>query len=101
MTRMNAGTGVLAAGILALACAAAGPPRAEPANDATVVLGTFDSRAIAVAYGNSDPFRAYITGLRQELEDAKASGDDARAAELEAFGPSQSVACHHARRING
>ncbi|MGI9517942.1 MAG: hypothetical protein ACR2NP_12895 [Pirellulaceae bacterium] len=52
-----------------------------------VRIGTFDSRAIAVAWASSASFSEYVQGLRNELEQAKADGDEDRVKELEAFGP--------------
>jgi hypothetical protein len=76
----------------------------QPAADTTVLaeqpeattpqsmvrIGTFDSRAVAVAYANSDEVLGYMAGLRAEYEEAKAAGDEERVAELEVLGPAQS-----------
>lgn len=87
-----------AAAVLVLACASAGDPLGRPPdaprNNAGVTLGTFDSRAVTIAYANSAGFVAYLSGLRQELNDAQAAGDDARVAELEAFGPALQAQLH-------
>jgi hypothetical protein len=72
------GTAVLA---LLIACAAAGRP-ARPAGPLT--LGTFDSRAVAVAYVGSAFCAAELATLKAEMEQAQAAGDTARAAALEA-----------------
>ncbi|MHC5210270.1 MAG: hypothetical protein ACYTG2_06100 [Planctomycetota bacterium] len=104
MTRFQAGASALAAGVLILACAAAVRPAGAPAAgdrvaagqaDVTpIVLGTFDSRAVAVAWVGSDAFRAIMAGLHQDLADAKAAGDEARVAELEALGPQMQARIH-------
>ena len=56
-----------------------------------VVVGTFDSRAIAVAYIRSDANAELLYQMRAEVEsalaEARAAGDDARVAELEQRGP--------------
>jgi len=49
-----------------------------------VRVGTFDSRALAVAYYRSDAFRRHMEGLKAEYEKAKAAGDEKRVKELEA-----------------
>jgi hypothetical protein len=81
----------LLAGALILACTAAVHP---PEGEGTVTLGTFDSRAVAIAYAGSEAFGSYMSGLMQELDDAKRAGDTARVAELEAFGPELQARLH-------
>lgn len=51
-----------------------------------VVVGTFDSRIIAVAYYNTEAHMSYVEGLKTEHAEAEASGDEARVKELEAIG---------------
>jgi hypothetical protein len=53
-----------------------------------VRLGTFDSRAVAVAYARSDTFASRLQGMRAELQEAKEAGDEDRASRLEAEGQS-------------
>jgi hypothetical protein len=84
MKKLTLITGMLAVGALALAAR----PREAPAEDhPEVVLGTYDSRAVAIAYVRSDAHEAYLKGLHAELKQAKESGDADRVAELEALGP--------------
>jgi len=52
----------------------------------SVVVGTFDSRIIAVAYYNTEAHKSYIQSLKAEHAEAEASGDKERAKELEAIG---------------
>jgi hypothetical protein len=52
-------------------------------------IGTFDSRAVAVAYGRSDAFNSQVADLMTEYEKAKTSGDEKRIKELEAEGPAK------------
>ena len=52
----------------------------------SVVIGTFDSRVIAIAYYNTEAHKSYIEGLKTEHEKAEASGDKERVKELEAIG---------------
>jgi hypothetical protein len=87
MISMRARVGALAAGALVLACAALVGPADRPADDARVTLGIFDSRAVAIAYANSERFETRMAGLLEDLDEARAAGDEARVAELEAFGP--------------
>ncbi|MGA2262224.1 MAG: hypothetical protein ABSH28_12390 [Acidobacteriota bacterium] len=54
---------------------------------AAVRIGTYDSRAIAIAYYNSgQPAQAQVRGLQAEYAKAKAANDDKSAKELEAAG---------------
>ncbi len=53
-----------------------------------VRVGTFDSRALAMAYYRSEAFKRQMNGLRAEYEKAKAAGDEKRVKELEAEGSS-------------
>ena len=57
--------------------------------NASMRVGTFDSRAVAVAYGRSEVFMNHVAGLMTEYERAKAAGDDKRALELEAEVPAE------------
>ena len=52
----------------------------------SVVLGTFDSRVIAIAYYNSEAHKSYVEDLKSEHAEAEASGDSERAMELQAIG---------------
>ena len=60
----------------------------------SVIVGTFDSRVIAVAYYNSDAHKKYIEGLKTEHADAEASGNTERARELEALGEASQELAH-------
>ncbi len=64
----------------------------------TVVVGTFDSRAVAVAYLQSDVFRDYLVAqqanVARVLERAKTAGDDELVAELGALGPAMQKRLH-------
>lgn len=51
---------------------------------ATLRVGTFDSRAVAVAYAGSENFNRRIRGLMDEYKNAKAAGDRQKADQLEA-----------------
>ncbi len=59
-----------------------------------VRVGSFDSRAIAVAYVRSDKFKNYLEGLQAELEQAKAANDEKRVKELEIQGPEMQKLIH-------
>ena len=51
-----------------------------------VVVGTFDSRVIAVAYYNSAAHMSYVKDLKADHAEAEESGDTELAKELEAIG---------------
>lgn len=66
----------------------------ENTSGSKVRIGTFDSRALAVAYARSEAFGHYMKGLRAEYEKAKAEGDEKRVKELEAEGPALQELLH-------
>ena len=60
----------------------------------TVRVGTFDSRALALAYYRSEPFNAQIKKVKAEYEKVKAAGNEKRAKELGAEGQAQQELAH-------
>ena len=96
MKKLHAGMGLLLGGLLVLTLAAQEPAVSPQAP--RVVVGTFDSRAIAVAYIRSDAHAKRLNKLRAEVEaalaEARAAGDEARVAELEARGPALQRKAH-------
>ena len=66
----------------------------EPTSGSKIHIGTFDSRALAVAYYSSEAFLRQAGELRTEYEKAKAEGDEKRVKELEAEGPAQQELMH-------
>jgi hypothetical protein len=72
--------------LILAALAPASTARGEEPATKTLRIGTFDSRAVVLAYGNSALGRERLTGLRADLEKAKADGDSKRAEQLEAEG---------------
>jgi hypothetical protein len=49
-------------------------------------VGTFDSRAVAIAYGRSEAFGRAVKSAKEEYEKAKSEGNEKRAKELDAEG---------------
>ncbi len=83
------------AGGLGLACAVTAPElRAEDRDERAVRVGTFDSRAVAIAYYRSEEFKRAMRELHEQHEDAKSSGDAERAAALESQGREQQELTH-------
>lgn len=70
---------LLAIGALGCASTPAATPESEP-----VRIGVYDSRAIAVGWANTAPFKAWWDSLQSEYNQAKAAGDQKRVEELEA-----------------
>ena len=60
----------------------------------SVVVGTFDSRVIAIAYYNTEAHASYIEGLKTEHAEAEASGDKERVKELETIGETSQELAH-------
>jgi Skp family chaperone for outer membrane proteins len=57
-------------------------------------VGTFDSRAIAMAYVNTDDFKQALHKLKDEYKKAMADGDEKKAKELGAKGEAQQRLLH-------
>jgi hypothetical protein len=88
---------VLAVGILAGAMLlnSSGISRAADKGKRTLLrVGVYDSRAIAIAYANSDYWNKILTEKRAELEQAKKEGDAEKVREIEAWGPAQQTEAH-------
>ena len=66
----------------------------EKTSGSKVRVGTFDSRAVAMAYFATDAFKRQLSGLRAEHEKAKAAGDEKRVKELGAEGPALQELMH-------
>jgi hypothetical protein len=59
-----------------------------------VVVGTFDSRVLAVAYYNTEAHISYVEGLKTEHAEAEAAGNEERVKELEAIGEASQELAH-------
>ena len=57
-------------------------------------IGTFDSRAIAIAYYNSEAHSDYIKNLKAERDKAKEAGDEERVKELNEEGEASQELAH-------
>lgn len=84
--RTLAGFAALGAAATAALLLAAGPsePAAKEVTAHTVRIGTYDNRAIAMAWAASE--YNPVKGKMAEMEKAKAEGDDAKVKELEHWG---------------
>ncbi len=51
--------------------------------ETTLRVGVYDSRAIAIAYGNSAEFRKSLDGITADYKNAKEAKDDKRVKEIE------------------
>lgn len=80
----------LAAVVLTLSLASATP--SAPEAGAKLRVGVYDSRAIAIAYGNSDYLPA--REMKQKYRAAKEAGDEARVKELETWGQDHQKKLH-------
>jgi len=96
MKKLRAGIGVLLGGLFVLTPSA--QDNTATTEYPTVVVGTFDSRAVAVAYAQSDAFGDYLVAqqadVAQVLERAKTAGDKGLVAALEALGPAMQKRLH-------
>ena len=57
-------------------------------------IGVYDSRSVAVAYAGTAAFNTWLSSLKEQYAKAKASGDTALAAKLEAQGKGQQTLMH-------
>jgi hypothetical protein len=64
--------------------ALAGATAWAQSKETTLRVGVYDSRAIAVAYGNSAEFRKSLDGITADYKKAKEAKDDKRVKEIEA-----------------
>lgn len=97
---------VLAAMCVGMWIVAAGQPaRAEDASRPTtqpalglprapVRVGTFDPRAVALAYYRSSRFQQHLRELRAECDRSRAAGDASRVAEIESQGKAEQGLAH-------
>ncbi len=98
MKRPYASNGTLFGGMLALTMALSGQDTTPTHKSPTVVVGTFDSRAVLFAYVGSDEFKDYLSAQKADvgrvLERAKAAGDEELVAKLDALGPALQKRIH-------
>lgn len=96
MKTLHAGALLLLAGLTTLTLSAQASH--TTAENPTVVLGTYDSRAVAIAYVRSDDFAEYLreqqADLGRLLERARDNGDAALASELDRLGPAMQRRVH-------
>ncbi len=88
---------VVALAVSVLAAAGAAAAQAPT----TVRVGTFDSRAVALAYYRSPEQARWVAGLKGDIERATAAHDDAHAKELEARGSARQMLMHQQVFSNG
>src|ERR1035438_7492317 len=81
----------LAMAAMLAAVVSCGGPLAAAQDAKPLRIGVFDSRAVALAYGNSDEFRRITRGMRADYDTAKAANNDSRAQELETEGDRKST----------
>jgi len=85
----------LAVAIAAIAVYAAAQPAPHPAaENATERIGTYDSRAIVVAYAGSQFQKATMNDLVSRQQKAKKAGDEKEVARLEAEGRAWQAQLH-------
>jgi hypothetical protein len=92
-------SGIAGGGLFVLACLVASTVLAAESPEENGVkrklrVGTFDSRALAVAYAASDANNKYVQGLREQHDKAKEAGDDKRARQIEAEAEAQQQRLH-------
>jgi len=68
--------------------------RAQSAAPAAIRVGTYDSRAIAVAWVGSNMHRQWLAQLVAERDKAKAAGDEKKVQEIQARGGAEQSRVH-------
>jgi len=86
--------GVVTAVSLAASSSTAQAPGPSAPRGTKVRVGTFDSRALAIAYYRSPAFEKEIGELRTKLKEAEASGNTQLAKKLAADGPALQSLVH-------
>jgi len=94
MTKITALLSVLVAGLLALAVTSTAQDSDAATAPEAIVLGTFDSRGIALAYYRSAAFSAALKELHAQRDAAEAEGDTKLVEELERRGPAMQAEAH-------
>jgi hypothetical protein len=84
---------VLAGGLTTGAAILGGAP-AQKAERASLRVGTFDSRAVTVAFAASEIFDRQLRQLKEEHQKAKAAGDEEKVKKLETEGKAQQEQFH-------
>lgn len=92
--RMNLPVVIAALAMLAMQSTDAAVQPSPRPSEATVRVGVFDSRAVAIAYYRSEEFKALLANLHAEHGKAKAAGDDKRAKQLENRGRALNELAH-------
>jgi hypothetical protein len=70
------------------------PVGAQPGGNQKLRIGTYDARAVAMAYAHSEMNQKQLTEKMQELKDAEAKGDAKRIKELKAWGETHQWLLH-------
>lgn len=95
--KLHIGIGMLLLGVI-VALAASTRNLAAAPDHPEVVVGTFDSRAVAMASVRSTAFTEYLRAQKadvgQAIERAKAAGDQSLLADLDALGPAMQKRIH-------
>jgi len=87
------GVAVAALGVTACMSMVQAGPASRPMPSGMRV-GTYDARAVAVAYAHSDIFDRIYKARKAELDQAKSQGNSQRVAELKAWGEAQQQRLH-------
>jgi len=82
--------------IMLMACSGGESEQAEDISTApdAITVGTFDSRAVALAYYRSEEFISSIEDIRTAYDEAMETGNEAEASRLETLGSSQQQLAH-------
>ena len=85
---------VCVAGFFGISCAVTGESVTESNTKGSMRVGVFDSRAVVIAFANSDMNDKELKAKMAEYDKAKAAGDTEKIAELEAWGSARQEKYH-------
>ena len=94
MKKIALAAGACLVGLIPLTLATTAQEAAADAEPTRIVVGTFDSRGIAIAYANSELFEEEMVELREKHDRAKRHGEEELLAELEAAGKARQAKFH-------
>ena len=96
MKKLHTSIGIILGGLCVLTLGA--QDKTTKRESPRIVVGTFDSRAVLFAYVRSAAFNSYLVEQKADvgrvIERARAAGDAALVADLEALGPAMQTRTH-------
>jgi Skp family chaperone for outer membrane proteins len=80
--------------LITAACTLLAGEAKPAANGQVIVIGTFDSRAVTIAYAHSEQWKQKLQQMQKGLDEAKSAGDMNKVKEIEQWGPANQIKFH-------